>query len=171
MKLCVSFCFDRPALHPSIRPSVHLSICPPNQHIRPHRRPVPGRLLRDGLTSEKGMQTRKHKPTPWSSVFKHPLNNTPLLRPAMIDGDICCWVNTTLLKWSGSRSQAAKQYRGPGTEGNALCEDLYSYKGTFQLPPHHHHHRRLLLLLVASLHWKRHFQTEQPLISQLCTKQ
>lgn len=152
----------------TLLPSIHPSICPPNQHVRPHRRPVPGRLLRDRLTSEKGMQTRKHKPTPRSSAFKHPLNNTPLLRPAVIDGDICCRVNTTLLKWSGSRSQAAKQYRGPGTEGNALCEDLYSYKGTFQPPPPL---RLLLLLLVASSHWKRHFQTEQPLISQLCTKQ
>lgn len=53
---------------------------------------------------------------------------------AMIDGDICCWVNTTLLKWSGSWSLARKQYVGAGTAGMHCLKTCTLVKGLSSFP-------------------------------------
>lgn len=92
------------------------------------------------------MLTRK---TQAYTLISMSLNSTPLLCPTMTDGDICCWVNTTLLKWSGSWRQAAKQYVRPGTAGMYCVRTCTLIKGLSSFPG---------LFYVILSHWERYFQ-------------
>lgn len=106
--------------------------------INPRTHTAPGRLLWDHIPTAKVCilgNASLHPDQQWLNPI-HCLNNTPLLYGAMIDGNICCWVNTTLLKWSGSQSQVAKHV-GPRTAGMhcvgtcALTKGLSSFPGLF----------------------------------------
>ncbi len=79
------------------------------------------------------------------------LNNTSPLCPVMIDVDICCYVNTTLLKWSGSSSQWYNAY-GVGLQECIVGEPALK-TGLSSVPS---------LLLVVPSHWKGTFLNKQP---------
>lgn len=122
---------------------LHLSIDQPT-----HTCTAPGRLLWDHIPTAKVCRlgnTSLHPDQQWLNTVHCP-NNTPLLCGAMIDGNICCRVNTTLLKWSGNQSQAAKHV-GRRTAGMHCVKTCALMKGLSSFPG---------LFLFAS-HWERHF--------------
>lgn len=86
-----------------------------------------------------GMQSRKHKPTPWSAVFKHPPPCLRIIYP-------CCvllWLMETFVAgsiphcWSDQGAGATQRNNTHcriRDDRNALSHNLHFYKGTFQLP-------------------------------------
>lgn len=85
------------------------------------------------------MQSRKHKPTPWSAVFEH----HPLCLRIIYPCCVLLWLMETFVAgsiphcWSDQGAGATQRNNTHcriRDDRNALSHNLHFYKGTFQLP-------------------------------------